>query len=87
MNMPKKEYITIPQLAKLLGVSRIAIYKRVKKGEIPATKVGRMYVITDQMINEILTEDLTPARKKQIEAAVKKTVKDYGEVLRRLGSE
>ena len=85
--MPKKEYITIPQLARLLGVSRIAIYKRVKKGEIPATKIGRMYVITDQTINEILSEDLTPARKKQIEAAVKKTVEDYGDVLRQLGSE
>ena len=85
--MPKKGHITIPQLAKLLGVSRIAIYKRVKKGEIPATKIGRMYVITDQTINEILSEDLTPARKKQIEAAVKKTVEDYGDVLRRLGSE
>ena len=85
--MPKKGHITIPQLAKLLGVSRIAIYKRVKKGEIPATKIGRMYVITDQTINEILSEDLTPARKKQIEAAVKKTVEDYGDVLRQLGSE
>jgi excisionase family DNA binding protein len=87
MNMPKQGYITIPQLAKLLGVSRIAIYKRVKKGEIPATKIGRMYVITDRTINEILTENLTPARKRQIEAAVKKTVQDYGDVLRQLGSE
>ena len=51
MSMPKEGYITIPQLAKRLGLSRIAIYKRVKKGEIPATKIGRMYVITDQTIN------------------------------------
>jgi len=29
--MPEK-YITIPELAKILGVSRIAIYNRVKKG-------------------------------------------------------
>ena len=45
--MDHAKYITIPELAKLLGVSRIAIYKRVKKGQIPATKIGRTYVITD----------------------------------------
>ena len=28
--MAAREYITIPQLAKLLGVSRIAIYNKVK---------------------------------------------------------
>jgi len=36
----QEKYITIPELAKILGVSRIAIYNRVKKGEIPATKAG-----------------------------------------------
>ncbi|MFQ5992863.1 MAG: helix-turn-helix domain-containing protein, partial [Nitrospiraceae bacterium] len=45
--MTREKYITIPELAKLLGVSRIAIYNRVKKGQIPATKIGRTYVITD----------------------------------------
>ena len=85
--MRKKESITIPELAKLLGVSRIAIYKRVKKGQIPATRIGKTYVITDQTIRNILGKELTAARKKRIDAAVHKTVEEYGEVLKKLGRE
>ncbi len=85
--MINKKYITIPELAKLLGVSRIAIYKRVKKGQIPATKIGRTYVITDQTIANILGKNVTKSREKQIDAAVRKIVLEYGEVLKQLGKE
>jgi excisionase family DNA binding protein len=83
----KEKYITIPELAKLLGVSRIAIYKRVKKGQIPATKIGRTYVITDQTIANILGKKVTRKGKERIDAAVRKTVREYGEVLKQLGKE
>ena len=85
--MSKEKYLTIPELAKILGVSRIAIYNRVKKGQIPATKIGRIYVITDKTIAGILGKKVTPKGKKQIDAAVLKTVKEYGEVLRLLSKE
>ena len=83
--MPRKEYITIPELAKLLGVSRIAIYNRVKKGQIPATRIGRTYIIDDQTIRDILGKEVTTKGKKRIDAAVRKTVREYGEVLKLLG--
>lgn len=85
--MASPKYLTIPELAKLLGVSRIAIYNRVKKGQIPATKVGRTYVIMDQEIADILGKEATREGKKRIDAAVRKTVQEYGEVLKRLGKE
>jgi excisionase family DNA binding protein len=85
--MVSKKYLTIPELAKLLGVSRIAIYNRVKKGQIPAIKIGRTYVITDQEIAGILGKEVTRREKKRIDAAVRKTVQEYGEVLKRLGKE
>jgi excisionase family DNA binding protein len=85
--MPRKEYITIPELAKLLGVSRIAIYNRVKKGQIPATKVGRTYIIEDQTIRDILGKEVTTKGKKRIDAAVRKTIREYGELLKLLGRE
>ena len=85
MDSPK--YLTIPELAKLLGVSRIAVYNRVKKGQIPATRVGRTYVIMDQEIADILGKEATREGKKRIDAAVRKTVQEYGEVLKRLGKE
>ena len=85
--MVNEKYITIPELAKLLGVSRIAIYNRVKKGQIPATKIGRTYVIKDQTIANILGKKVTKKGKKQIDAAVRKTVREYGEVLKQLCKE
>jgi excisionase family DNA binding protein len=85
--MAHEKYITIPELAKLLGVSRIAIYKRVKKGEIPATKIGRTYVITDQTIANILGKEVTSKGKERIDAAVRRTVQEYGSVLKQLAQE
>jgi excisionase family DNA binding protein len=85
--MSNERYITIPELAKLLGVSRIAIYNRVKKGQIPATRIGRTYVITDHTIANILGKEVTRTGKQRIDAAVRKTVQEYGEVLKQLGKE
>ncbi len=85
--LTNEKYITIPRLAKLLGVSRIAVYKRVKKGEIPAMRIGRIYVITDRTVNRILGKKLTEKGKRRIDKAVKRTVREYGEVLKKLGRE
>ena len=85
--MGAKEYITIPQLAKLLGVSRIAIYNKVKKGEIPALRIGRNYAIDNETIAHILGKKVSERGKKQIDKAVRKTVEQYGEVLRKLSME
>ncbi len=40
-----REYLSIPEYARLMNVSRIAIYKRVKNGMLEARRVGRGYVI------------------------------------------
>ena len=83
----KKEFITIPELAQILGVSRISVYKRVKKGDIKAKKVGKVYLIPYRYVENILGRRLTEKDKKEIEDAVKKTVREYGEVLKLLGRE
>lgn len=80
-------YITIPQLAKMLGVSRLTVYRKVKSGEITATKIGHAYLISNEEISKVLGKELTKNAKERIDSAVKKTVKEYGEVLKRLGSE
>lgn len=82
--MVHEKYITIPELAKLLGVSRIAVYKRVKKGQIPAEKIGKTYVITDRTIADILGKEVTKRGKERIDAAVRRTVREYGAVLKQL---
>ncbi|MFA5291623.1 MAG: excisionase family DNA-binding protein [Phycisphaerae bacterium] len=82
-----KKHLTIPEFADLLGISRIAVYKKVKAGKISAEKIGRNYIITDKTANEILGKELSESKKKQIDRAVKKVVKQYGPLLKKLGSE
>jgi excisionase family DNA binding protein len=82
-----KKHLTIPEFADLLGISRIAVYKKVKAGKIPAEKIGRNYVITDKTVNQILGQTLSESKKKQIDLAVKKIVKQYGPLLKKLGKE
>jgi excisionase family DNA binding protein len=85
--MEENDYLTIPQLAEILGVSRIAIYKKVKKGQIKAIRIGRNFAIPKKYISEILGDSLSEASKKQIDKAIRRTVKEYGEVLKLLGKE
>ncbi len=85
--MEKNEYITIPQLAKILGISRIAVYKKVKKGEIKAIRIGRNFAIPKKYIADILGKELKEKDKKEIDKAIKRTIKEYGEVLKLLGRE
>jgi excisionase family DNA binding protein len=85
--MKKSGYVSIPELARILGLSRIAVYKRVKKGQIKAVKIGRTFAIPQQHIAAILGKTLAQEDKKEIDGAVKKTVKEYGQVLKLLGSE
>ena len=85
--MVKSEYLSISQFAKILGVSRIAIYKKIKKGQIEATRIGRSYVIPKKYLTDITGKTLSEKDKKIIDEAVKKTFKEYGEVLKLLGRE
>ncbi|MFN3966925.1 MAG: helix-turn-helix domain-containing protein [Endomicrobiia bacterium] len=85
--MKEKKHITIPELAKIMGISRIAVYKKVKKGQIKAVKIGRNYAIPKNYIDSIIGKELSNEEKKEIDIAVKKTVQEYGEVLKLLGKE
>ena len=40
-----QEYLSIPQAAAVLGLSRIAVFKRVKKGSLPAIRIGRNWAV------------------------------------------
>jgi excisionase family DNA binding protein len=83
----KSAYLTSPQLATLLGLSRIAVYKKVRRGEIKASKIGRVYAIPKNLVSGILGKTLSDPAKKEIDKAVLKTIKDFGSVLKLLGRE
>jgi len=81
------KYLTISELANILGVSRIAVYKRIKSGEIEAERAGNMYIIPKSSVAEIFGDKISSHWKKVIDKAVHKAVGDYGEVLIKLGDE
>lgn len=81
----KGKYISVQELADMLGISRIAVFKRIKKGQIPAERFGRSYAIPRDYASE--SGGLTESKRAEIERAVGKVVKEYGETLKLLGKE
>lgn len=94
-NMDQKDkktmFISVAELAKMLGISRVAVFKKIQKGQIVAQKVGRSYVIAREEADTILhgtkSRVLTQEGKEEIEKAVEKVVDEYGETLKLLGKE
>ncbi|MBU1127306.1 helix-turn-helix domain-containing protein [Patescibacteria group bacterium] len=84
--MKNKRFLSTTELAKILKISRVAVYKKIKRGEIEAIKVGRNFIIDKKLLGSIFNEELTKKEKLEIEKSVKKTIKEYGETLRLLGA-
>lgn len=83
----EKKLFSTTEVAKLLGISRVAVFKRIKSGYIKAKKVGRNFVVDKNDLPEILGSVLGKDRQRTIENAVRKTIEEYGETLKLLGKE
>ena len=87
----KAIFVSVAELGKILGVSRVAIFKKIKNGQIPAERIGRYYAISMEHVNELIQHKqnpiMTEGRKEEIKKAVKKVVTEYGETLKLLGKE
>lgn len=85
--MPETEnYISTAEAAKILGISQVAVLKKINKGQIKAKKIGRNYVVDKRTLGDIY-QNLTKEQERKVSEGVDKVVKDFGEALRRLGSE
>ena len=69
--MDKKKYITTSDLAKMLGVSRVAIFNKIKSDKIKAVKIGRNYVIEKKSLPEDIKKIIEKKRKEIVEKATK----------------
>lgn len=87
----KAIFISVTELAKMLGISHVAVFKKIKKGQIPAHKIGYSYAISMEDVSDLIqsseTGALTEAKKEEIKSAVEKVVREYGETLKLLGKE
>jgi prophage maintenance system killer protein len=57
----KKEFYSIPELAKLMHMSRIGVFKKVQRGEIKAKKIGKAYAVPSSEAEDFIVHD-EPAR-------------------------
>jgi excisionase family DNA binding protein len=53
--------LTVNEVADLLRVSRMTVYRLIKTGEMPALRVGRSYRLREEDIHSYLTERYTEA--------------------------
>jgi excisionase family DNA binding protein len=63
--MEHKDFYTTAELAKILRISRIAVFKKIKSGIIKAQKIGRNFVIFKKDIDgiEVLSSELFKSAK------------------------
>lgn len=84
MGFNTSKMLSVTQVAKILGISRMHVLRKIKAGEIRAEKVGKSFVIDEKDLPGIY-RPLTEQDKKQVKEAVDKTVEEYGDVIRKLG--
>jgi len=82
-----KNYLTVKELADLMRISRVAVFNKIKLGQIKAEKVGRNYIIYQKDLPDVFKTTLDAASKREIEQAVKRVIAEYGDVIRKLGKE
>ena len=84
--MNKKMYST-QEIANILHLSRIEVFRKIKAGKIKAEKVGRNYVIPHESVEEILGETIGTHKKEEIEKVINRAMKEYGETFKKLSKE
>ena len=84
MSSHPPKMLSVTQAAKILGISRMHVLRKIRAGEIQAQKVGKSFIIDEKDLPGIY-RPLSTADKKKVEEAIEKTFDEYGEVIRKLG--
>ena len=85
--MPIKSMYSTSEVANILHLSRIEVFRKIQSGKIKAEKIGRNYVIPYESLEEILGKTIGTNKKEEIENAIDKALTEYSEVFKKLGKE
>lgn len=80
-----KNLLSPTEVARMLGISRTHVWRKIQSGEIKAEKVGNRYIVPAEQFKEILHSE--PVSENEISSAVQRVVKEYGTTLKKLGAE
>jgi len=53
-HMAKVEFLTVAEVAALMRVSKMTVYRLVHSGELPAVRVGRSFRVPERAVHEYL---------------------------------
>lgn len=57
-----KDVMSIKELTEYLGIGKSKIYEMIKQGKIPASKIGRQYKFSKDVIDQWLRERIVTRR-------------------------
>ncbi len=75
----QKEIMNVSELAEYIGVSKSKIYKLIRDKKIPASKIGRQYKFSKQVIDSWLKENIITSSLNEPLFQPKKNVEKGGE--------
>ena len=73
MSINKSQFITVAEMAKMLGVTRAAINKQISEKKIPGEKVGRNYLIPKTALPADLQERIRKGQKEATKTVLEKS--------------
>lgn len=83
----ERELVSVKEASELMGYSRMHVFRLIKNGEIKAHKVGRAYLVEKKSIPNIFDTEISLKEKKEVDSAVNKVFREYGDALKKLGKE
>ena len=84
--MQHNEYLSTIEVGKILGLDRTHVFRLIQAGKIPAVKFGRNFAIKKSDLG-IYAGDLSDKERKNVEQSVDLVLKEYGDVIKKLGEE
>ncbi len=78
--MDQTKYITTSDLARLLGITRVAIFKKIKSGELKAIQFGRNYVIEKVSLPQEIKQQLKKGEKTAVQKVLELGVKSKKDI-------
>ena len=57
----RARFLTVAEVAELIRVSTMTVYRLIKAGELPAVRVGKSYRIREDDVDEFLASRYTEA--------------------------
>jgi excisionase family DNA binding protein len=57
----RARFLTVNEVAELLRLSDMTVYRLIKKGELPAVRIGRSYRLREDDVDAYLAERYTEA--------------------------